>query len=121
MPAPEPSAVVSCRKCGRPVAFTADYCPKCGTPDPSGRRSATVGAVVFGALFAGILTGLYAWFLSTEWERWEAKCAGMPLHHPMRDAPAESAIAIGIALFLLAWVVTVAALAHFLKPAAARR
>src|SRR5581483_3235145 len=110
MSAPEPSAVVACRRCRRPVAFTADFCPKCGTHDPSGRRAALVGAVVYGAFFAGLLTGVYAWLLSTEWERWEEKCAGVSPSHPLYNAPWEAAIGFGVALFLLAWVVTVLAL-----------
>jgi len=121
MTAPEPSAVVACRKCGRPVAFAADYCPKCGCPDPSGRRSALVGATVFGALLAGVLTGIYAWLLSEQWARLEEKCASLPPNHLMHDAPWETAIGFGIAVFLAAWVVTVAILAHLIKPAAARR
>ncbi len=118
-PDPQPASVY-CRQCRRPVAFAADFCPKCGAADPGGRKAALVGALVVGGLVAATVAAAYAWFMSWDWERWERKFARLPDGHPLAGAPWETAVGIGAVVFVVAWVVSVLVLARLLRPAPAR-
>jgi hypothetical protein len=66
---------------------------------------AQVGSVVYGGLVAVAVTGLYAWIMHSEWERWERKIGSLPADHLLADAPWECAVGIGVLILLFTWFV----------------
>jgi hypothetical protein len=113
-------ATTHCRKCRRSVAFTSEFCPKCGTADPAGLRAALVGSLIVGMLAASAVTGIYAWIVAWDWDRWERKFGTLRPDHPLADAPWETAVGLGIVVFLFTWVVTAALLSRFVASQARR-
>jgi hypothetical protein len=120
MTSTEANAPIRCRNCNRPVPFAAAYCPQCGEADPSGRKAALVGSLIYGLVIAGILTCLYGLALSSGWERLQEKFSNLPPEHLLFDSLRECAVGSGIGLFLFLWVMTVAILNRFLRPTAVR-
>jgi hypothetical protein len=99
--------IVFAARCGNRDgdSTAASACPACGAADPSGRRSARLGAAFLGLLGGAALTGLYAWVIRDRWERWAAQFAGLPDDHPLSGAASEVAVAVGVSVFLAGWVV----------------
>ena len=110
-----------CRRCRAPIALAAEFCPRCGASDPAGFKMAQVGSLIYGGLIAAAVTGLYAWIMSSEWERWESKIRNLPDHHPLANAAWESAIAIGAVILLTTWIAAGYLLTRFVRDRARAR
>ena len=114
MPGPARHAAL-CRRCRSPIALAVEFCPRCGASDPGGFKMAQVGSLVYGGLIAAAVTGLYAWIMYSDWERWERKIRGLPADHPLADAPWETAVGIGVLILFFTWVGTGYLLARFVR------
>jgi uncharacterized membrane protein (DUF485 family) len=97
---------IFCPKCSAPVSDTAPVCPVCRTRDPGRRRATAFGLILLSALAAAAVTGLYAWLLSGVWDRWEAKFDRLPEGHPLYESASEAAFGLGVAVFLVSWLLT---------------
>ena len=95
---------VYCRNCFG-LASDLEPCPTCGEPDPSGCNSEIWGSIFVGALVATAVTGLYAWLLSSVWERLSKKFSNLPSDHLLADSQWEIAVVVGGAVFFFSWVV----------------
>jgi len=98
-----------------------EFCPKCGAADPGGYKMAQVGSLVYGGLIAAAVTGLYAWIMSSDWERWERKIRGLPADHALADAPWETAVGIGFVVFVFTWVASGCLFSRFVRERALPR
>jgi hypothetical protein len=104
-----------CRRCRAPVALAAEFCPRCGAADPCGFKMAQVGSLIYGGLIAAAVTGLYAWVMHSDWERWDRKIRSLPADHVLADAPWETAAGIGVAILLFTWVSACYLLSRFVR------
>jgi hypothetical protein len=100
--------------------LAAEFCPRCGAADPGGFKMAQMGSLLYGGLIAAAVTGLYAWIIHSDWERWERKLSSLPADHALADAPWETAVAIGVAIFLFTWVFAGCLLSRFVRERAQR-
>jgi Ni/Fe-hydrogenase subunit HybB-like protein len=97
---------VYCWKCSG-LADAADLvCPMCGAVGPNRGRPVYL-SLLAPLLVAAAVTAGFAWVLAQVWEKWERKFAGLRADHPLRDAAEESAVAFGVAVFLVAWSLAV--------------
>jgi hypothetical protein len=76
---------------------------------------AQVGSLLYGGLIAAAVTGLYAWVMHSDWERWERKIRGLPADHALADAPWETAVWISVAILLFTWVSAGYLLSRFVR------
>jgi hypothetical protein len=72
--------------------------------DPGRRRATAFGLILLSTLAAAAVTGLYAWCLSGVWGRWEAKFDQLPEGHPLHRSAWETAFSLGVAVFLVSWL-----------------
>jgi hypothetical protein len=110
-------SLVYCRRCGAPVVAGKPVCPVCRTRDPTGQRAAVVGVLIIATLTAAAITGGYAFAISHEWvwERWQRRFDALPDDHALRGHAWDVAFVLGVAVFVVAWVLAVAGLGRVVK------